>query len=79
MLISEVGWEDNTALRLKHSNLNSNRDMLIVDFLMELNLFLDDSLIEGFERQVKAEHLTQKYHLPRQVFQQSGVRGLDHL
>jgi hypothetical protein len=54
MLVSDLGWEDIQALKLKSSSLNSNRDMLVVDLLMELNLFLDDSLIEGFERQIKA-------------------------
>jgi len=79
MLISDLGWEDIQSLKLKSSSLNSNRDMLVVDLLMELNLFLDDSLIEGFERQVKAKYLTDKYNLPSHLFQKSGLRGLDNL
>ena len=41
MLISELPWEDLQALKLKSSTLNSNKDMLVIDLIMELNLFLN--------------------------------------
>lgn len=55
MLISELPWEDMQSLRLSSSSLNSNKDMLVVDLIMELNMFLDSSVIEGYESRVKAQ------------------------
>ena len=68
MLISDLPWEDLQSLKLKASNLNSNRDMMVVDFLMELNLFLDHSIIEGYEKQVKSVEIAKKYSIPIFMF-----------
>jgi hypothetical protein len=79
MVIAELPWEDLQSLRLKSSALNSNKDMLVIDLLMELNLFLNDSLIEAYERRVKAEHLSKKYSIPLFMFDQSSSEGFKHL
>ena len=76
MLISELPWQDLQSLRLKSSSLNSNKDMLVIDFIMELNLFLNDSLIESYERRVKAEYISKNYHIPLFMFDQSTSAGL---
>jgi hypothetical protein len=78
MLISELPWEDLQSLRLKSSSLNSNKDMLVVDFIMELNFFLDESLIYSYERQVKASHISSKYNIPLFLFDQSTTNGFRH-
>jgi hypothetical protein len=79
MVIAELPWEDLQSLRLKSSALNSNKDMLVIDLLMELNLFLNDSLIEAYERRIKAEHLSKKYSIPLFMFDQSSSEGFKHL
>jgi hypothetical protein len=79
LVIAELPWEDLQSLRLKSSALNSNKDMLVIDLLMELNLFLNDSLIEAYERRVKAEHLSKKYSIPLFMFDQSSSEGFKHL
>lgn len=53
--------------------------MLVIDLIMELNLFLNHSLIETYERRVKAEHLSKKYSIPLFMFDQSSSEGFRHL
>lgn len=79
MLISELPWEDLQSLQLTSSSLKSNKDMLVVDLLMELNLFLDESLVDSYERQVKADHIAKKYHIPRFMFDQSPNKGFQNM
>lgn len=79
LLISELPWEDLQSLRLKSSDLKSNKDMPVIDLLMELNLFLNDSLIDNYELQVKAENLAEKYHIPLFMFQQTATAGSTQL
>lgn len=75
MLISELPWEDSQSLRLKSSALNSNKDMLVIDLIMEFNLFLNDSLINVYEKRVKADYFAGKYHIPQFMFDQSSTDG----
>lgn len=52
--IADLPWEDLQQLKLKHSALNANKDMLVIDLILELSHFLDEGLLLDYERQVKA-------------------------
>ena len=78
MLISELPWEDMQSLRLNSSSLNSNKDMLVVDLVMELNLFLDSSVIEDYEKRVKAQEIEKKYGVPVFMFEDSQSNCFTH-
>ena len=68
MLVSDLQWEDLQALKLQSSSLNSNKDMLVIDLIMELSHFLDESLIESYERQIKGDSISLNYNLPSFMF-----------
>lgn len=54
MQISELAWQDLNKLQLKNTSLKLNRDMLLIDLLLEFNHFLDQELINSYESQIKA-------------------------
>lgn len=78
MIIAELPWEDLKALKLNSTSLNSNKDMLVIDLIMELNLFLNDSLIQAYERKVKAEYLETTFDIPAFMFNQSSSESFKH-
>ncbi len=52
--VCDLPWEDNQRLKLEHTSLKTNKDMLMIDLILELNSFLDDGLLLAYEREVKA-------------------------
>jgi hypothetical protein len=46
--LADLPWEDTQHLKLKHSALNANKDMLVIDLILELNQFLDEGLLLAY-------------------------------
>ena len=55
--------------KLLSSMIKSIKDMPLIDLIMELNNFLDESLIVAYEKQFKAELLSKKYGVPQYLFE----------
>ena len=48
-----------------------NRDMLVIDLIMELNNFLNPALLSAYEQQVKAHYLNKLHNVPVELFSSS--------
>ena len=55
--MSDLPFSDLKMLKLNSCSLNANRDMLLIDLMMELSHFMDYSLLHTYEQQIKARHL----------------------
>jgi hypothetical protein len=66
--VADLSWEDIQHLKLNHSALNANKDMLVIDLIMELSHFLDDGLLLAYEREVKAEYIHKYFKVPPYLF-----------
>lgn len=53
--------------------------MLLIDLILELNQFLDETLIQNYEREVKAEILSSKYKIPLYLFDKTNSAGFKQL
>lgn len=53
--------------------------MLVIDLILELNQFLDETLIHNYEREVKAEILSAKYKIPSYLFDKTNSSGFKRL
>lgn len=58
-------------MKLKHTALNVNKDMLVIDLILELSHFLDDGLLLAYEREVKAEFIQKHFKIPPYLFQRT--------
>lgn len=77
--ISDLSWEDLQLLKLKSSTLNSNKNMLLIDLILELNNFLDESLIHAYEREVKADFIEKNFKIPAYLFSKSSGNSFKQL
>lgn len=68
MQVADLPWEDNQHLKLKHTVLSSNKDMLLIDLILELSHFLDEGLLHAYEREVKAEYINKYFKVPTYLF-----------
>jgi hypothetical protein len=66
--VADLSWEDMQHLKLRHSALNANKDMLVIDLILELTHFLDDGLLLAYEREVKAEYIHKHFKIPPYLF-----------
>lgn len=71
MQVGDLPWEDNQRLKLEHTSLKTNKDMLMIDLILELNNFLDDGLLLAYEREVKAEYINKHFKVPLCFFDRS--------
>jgi hypothetical protein len=53
--------------------------MLLIDLILELNQFLDETLIQNYEREVKAEIISTKYKIPAYLFQKTNSTGFKQI
>jgi hypothetical protein len=77
--IADLSWEDMQLLKLKHSQLNVNKDMLLIDLILEFNHFLDESLIHNYEREVKAEFVHKYFKIPAYLFDKTNNTSFKRL
>ena len=71
MQVSDLPWADLQRIKLESSHLTMNRDMLVIDLIMELTHFLSPALLEAYEQQVKAHYLNDRYSVPLELFSSS--------
>lgn len=69
--VGDLPWEDNQHLKLENTSLKTNKDMLMIDLILELNSFLDDGLLLAYEREVKAEYINKHFKVPPCFFDRS--------
>ena len=48
-----------------------NRDMLLIDLILELNHFLIPALLSEYEQHVKADYLNKNHKVPLELFSSS--------
>lgn len=77
--IGDLAWEDIQQLKLKTSQLNINKDMLLIDLILEFNMFLDESLVNAYEREVKAEFISRHFKIPTYLFEKTNNASFKRL
>jgi hypothetical protein len=53
--------------------------MLLIDLILELNHFLDESLIHAYEREVKADFIEKNFKIPAYLFSKSSGNSFKQL
>ena len=77
--ICDLVWEDIQRLKLRDTHLTVNKEMLLIDLILELNMFLDDSLLLAYEREAKAELIRARYNVPSYLFDKTSGAGFKRL
>lgn len=77
--IGDLAWEDLQQLKLKHSQLNVNKEMLLIDLILELDMFLDHSLVLAYEREAKAELISARFSIPTYLFRKTSNAAFKRL
>lgn len=53
--------------------------MLLIDLILEFNHFLDEGLIQSYQRQVKAEYISKNFHIPSYLFDKTNNSSFKRL